>query len=719
MPASRHPEPAAPCLVHGRVRLRSARHSPSGCPDAHAAGAAPFPPAGVAPPTVSTVAIPPGDACLTLSRIAAAAVLATLCTLAPAMIVAVPTPLAAQTMEERARAAAAAARAKSADSDALLQNYVIPGMSGEAIATVDDSKSFTPSLACRKTATLLEILVQPGATGDLAMVRIARDKDFDGSFDAVTTLPVPVSGICANGVIACRPGSWNACRYFRWAINGADDIALAEVEMPALAGCYCVNDSCGANLVFANLPSVLKDLGGGVVGALTTADPRIGIAEARINGPVISYVGAQTTACSAEPEVGQTAYRANPAAISGDAAAAAGTSPVFKALAASPAGFGKAEETRTCTIAREITVTPLDYDDIVTVTGSLQSVTACGEGCRRYRIGGTGDCSAAPPVFTAVFDVRRPERLVSARILGMAAEDWVQGHVNGAIVGSAGKRPWLTEALPSGDCAVEGSWSNLAVHDIAPQVLAGPTRIGARVRGGKDDRWGWVDLEIRVDTACETAEHLVDLCSGYGGDARCRLDSEDVDGARTFRSGVGTGLRPLPQTRTFGTGTCAVDLTRDFFLRKRSYKCVADTGSMPEPDLSRGAYIIDHSTETVLADRVRTADGGSATSTRPFALPDRGSVPECEAICKTHAPKANTDAAPAGVVGAQQNNPVGWDTFYHACTTGSSGASICPTGPGETMVSPCGCLDDFPEAVVMMQTVRLAGADLACTSARR
>ena len=39
-----------------------------------------------------------------------------------------------------------------------------------------------------------------------------------------------------------------------------------------------------------------------------------------------------------------------------------------------------------------------------------------------------------------------------------------------------------------------------------------------------------------------------------------------------------------------------------------------------------------------------------------------------------------------------------------------------PAGPGEEIVSACGCLDDFPEAVVMMQTVRLAGADMTCTS---
>ena len=129
--------------------------------------------------------------------------------------------------------------------------------------------------------------------------------------------------------------------------------------------------------------------------------------------------------------------------------------------------------------------------------------------------------------------------------------------------------------------------------------------------------------------------------------------------------------------------------------------------------MSRGAYIIDHSTETMLADRTLASDGTVTTTTRPFALPDRGSVPACEPICKTRAPKANSEVAIDGVVGAKQNDPAGWDIFYHACT----GDKQCPTGPSEEIVSACGCLDDFPEAVAMMQTVRLAGADLVCTSA--
>src|SRR3546814_721390 len=136
--------------------------------------------------------------------------------------------------------------------------------------------------------------------------------------------------------------------------------------------------------------------------------------------------------------------------------------------------------------------------------------------------------------------------------------------------------------------------------------------------------------------------------------------------ADRFPDRSGRGLRPLRRELHFGTGSCTATLTRGFFRRQRTYKGAIDTGAMPEPGLARGAYISDRSTETLFADRVRTADGGSAASTRAFALPDRGSVPACEAVCKTRSAKANTDAAPAGVVGAQQTSPTGFATFYRS-----------------------------------------------------
>ncbi|SNS67929.1 hypothetical protein SAMN06295912_11247 [Sphingomonas laterariae] len=633
-----------------------------------------------------------------------------------------PAPLLAQSVEDRARAAAEAARAKTSDSDALQENYLKPGLAGETISTVDNSRSFNPNLACQTTGTLVELLAQPGSTGDISTLRISRDKDIDGTVDQTLMLPMPVSGICANGVIACQPGTWNQCRSYRWEVSGAGDLKLGEVEQTDLAGCYCVNNSCGSNLVWGNMASVLKDLGGGVIGALTSADPRIGVAQAVIDGPVIRYTGAQSTACAPNPSVAQTVYRANPSQIQGDAASVAAGNSVFQALRGSPAGMGKAEQMRACTIRREVKLEAVTVDDIIARTAGGYATYAYTPDTRSFLLGSPRDDSLSGGScrihdFRMTLNVGDPDRLVSARLSQYLFDDWIQVRVDGALV-LADPGGWTGTGLPPGRCERGRTWHGTPNLDLKPYLTKGAHEIWVRVAvGGEGEVSARIDATL--DLSCNPAERVVDLCAGYASDANCQLYDESVDGVQIFRNGVGTGLTPLAQTRLFESGACSLNLSRPWFERDRRYRCTIDTGVLPQPDLSRGAYIIDHSTETMLADRVKASDGTYATSSRGFALPERGSVPACEPICKTRAPKRNTEAAVDGVVGGKQNAPTGWDTYYHACTADSAGAASCPVGDGEELVSGCGCLDDFPEAVVMMQTVRLGGADMICTSEAR
>ncbi|MDF0544972.1 hypothetical protein PX699_21720 [Sphingobium sp. H39-3-25] len=629
-----------------------------------------------------------------------------------------PIPSHAQTAEDRARAAAAAAREKSADSDAILENYVTPGLAGQTITTVDSSKTFTPNLACQKTATMLELLAQPNATGDIGTLSISRDRDLDGSFDEALTLPVPASGICANGIISCAPGTWDACRFFRWDTSATGSLKLSEVELTDLAGCYCVNNSCGSNLVWGNMASVLKDLGGGVVGALTSADARIGIAQASIEGPVIRYTGARTTACAAQPQIGATAYKANPNAIAGDAYAAAEASSVFQALSASSTGTGTSEVSRNCTVTRQITHEEMTPDKIIDRTSGGYATTIASPGTVTFVMGSPADDSLSGGS-CSIFDfhmtlrVKDVGRLRQVLLTRFGADDWAQIRVDGELVGS-GPQSWPGTGLPPGKCEKKGAFYAYPGLDLTSRMTQGDHNIWLRVAVA-DGGEAYASIEANVDAGCKTTEQLVDTCGAYILNNECRLQDEVVDGVTTFRSGVNTGLSPLPQTRLFGTGACSSQITRDFFLRERGYRCTVDLGQATKPDLSRGAYIIDHSTETVLADRVRTADGGYSLTTRNFALPDRGSVNACEPICKTRKAMVNAAAALDGVTGSKQTNPTGWDYFYHACQD----SNVCPAGEGEELVQGCGCLDDFPEAAVMMQTVRLGGADLVCTSSVR
>lgn len=627
-------------------------------------------------------------------------------------------PLHAQTAQDRARAAAAAARAKSADSDALLGNYVTPGLAGQPITTLDTKQTFTPNLACQKSATLLELLAQPSATGDIGTLSISRDSDLDGSFDEALTVPVPTSGICANGIISCTPGSWDACRFFRWDASASGALKLSQVELTDLAGCYCVNNSCGSNLVWGNMASILKDLGGGVVGALTTADPRIGIAQASIDGPLIRYTGAQTTSCTAQPQVGATAYKANPGAMAGDAYGAAQTSGVFQALSASSTGTGTSLVRRSCAITRQIAQEEMTAEMIVDRVAGGYSTYATDPSSRTFVMGSPADNSLSGGSCTLIdfhmtLRVKDAARLHQVLLTRFGGDDWAQIRIDGELVGS-GPEVWTGSGPPPGKCEKKSAFYVDPGLDLSSRLTQGDHDIWLRVAVA-DGGEAYAAIEATVDASCKTSEQLVDNCSGYAANNACRLDDEDVDGVITYRNGVKTGLTPLPQTRLIGTGACAMSISRAFFERQRSYTCTVDSGAVPQPDLSRSAYIIDHSTETLLADRVKNADGSHSLTTRNFSLPMSGSVNACEPICKTRKAQVNIAAALDGVTGSRQTDPMGWDYHYHACQEND----VCPAGEGEELVQGCGCIDDFPEAVVMMQTVRLGGADMVCTSAVR
>jgi len=630
---------------------------------------------------------------------------------ATALAISSATPAKSQTIEDRARAAADASRSRTSDSDTLQQNYVTPGLAGQAISTIDNSQTFAPNIACQKTATMLEVLIQPSGTGDLSKVTISRDTNLDGTVDSTSSLPVSVSGICANGVISCEPGTWNQCTHFRWDVDTTRNLKLVQTGMPQLAGCYCLNNSCGTNLAWGNMTSVLRDLGGGMIGALTTADPRYGVAEAVIDGPSIRYAGAQSTACSSNPDVPQTAYRASPTAIASDAYAASTGSTVFQALKGSAIGTGTALQYRHCSVERRITVLKPRTEDVVSRASGGYATIQNGASFD-FLLGSPGGnnlyggwCSLID--FRMTLHVTEADRIEDARLVQFYADDWAQVRVDGNLIGS-GPGSWTSMGLPPWECEQKRTFYAYPNVDLKPYLTSGDHEIWLRAAVA-DRGEAFAQVHVEVDDRCRIMEQIADGCSANAADTQCRIDTELVDSVQTWLHGVSTGLRPLAQTRLVATSACPTNLTRDFFQKNRIYRCIADT--VAKPDTSRGAYIIDHSTETLLADRARQSDGSFASSTRAFNLPDQGSVPACEPVCKTRAPKANSEAAFDGVVGAKQNAPTGYDIFFHACTADNQ----CPAGADEEIVSACGCLDDFPEAVVMMQTVRLAGADMVCT----
>ena len=157
-------------------------------------------------------------------------------------------------------------------------------------------QNFNVQLTTTSSNVFLEVMTQPGATGDINSLIIRQDTDFDDTFDSSYTSPVIASGVCADGIISCQPGTWNNCRFYKWQVNQAGSIFLGQVaDITHLAGCYCINSSCGSDLVWNNMAYVLKDLGGGVVGTIQKSYPNVLITKVSTDAVSIKYYGQRSS----------------------------------------------------------------------------------------------------------------------------------------------------------------------------------------------------------------------------------------------------------------------------------------------------------------------------------------------------------------------------------------------------------------------------------------
>lgn len=157
-----------------------------------------------------------------------------------------------------ARDAAGAALKQFGSSEAIRKNASLPLTSGEArLSTIDGSDAAAVQISHPSSSAFLSLAIQRAASGDLTPVRVRQDLDFDGNFDYSYQPPLPISGICANGVISCEAGTWDHCQTYRWSSDSAGRASLTSSLLNTLAGCYCVNLRCGSP---GNVRDMLKDL---------------------------------------------------------------------------------------------------------------------------------------------------------------------------------------------------------------------------------------------------------------------------------------------------------------------------------------------------------------------------------------------------------------------------------------------------------------------------
>lgn len=600
---------------------------------------------------------------------------------------------------------------------AIEQNLSGPLLSDQAM-TGPDGRPFGAQIGCPTAAPFLEVFIAPGAGGDITTLNIQQDTTMSGAFDHLLSAPFPVSGVCANGVVSCTPGTWEGCNHYRWAASGANELMLELVPLRDLGGCYCVNNACGTNLVMANLERTVTDLGSGAAAALARQNAYYAISDVTVTGPVATYSGQDTGACTG-PAPPMAEYYADPASIVPDAFATAAVDEIYQDMISSPAAEPSAGTTiSSCNVTRSVTMNESGLMDIIDFDSGSGSVVPCGPACLSITLGVVGDnyWSASPcGIFThyAGLNVLEPARIVSATLNSAVWDDWIQVWGNDDLIWF-GPYAWTSPtANPPGPCELGTSWSTSpGVEFTDVLTVGGPVDFDVRVAvaGGGE---GYVQATVEVDTSCQLdPDVIVDSCSGFHAAPDCTLIEEVVDGVVTYSGYASTSLTPLPQTVTVSGSVCSADVTRDWFVKQRKYACIGTAPFDFADALERQAHVVASASAAGYEDRITDLTTGEVTySAGALPLFTDVDVQACAPVCKTRREVTQDNVSASGLVQDNTATPVSYDIAYRACS-----ATGCPLSPGEEIVTDCTCLDAFAEAATVMQLIRSAGRDILCSS---
>lgn len=544
------------------------------------------------------------------------------------------------------------------------------------LTTLDASSAFSAQLSLPSSRRFLEIFVQPGATGDLVQVIVAQDLDFDGHLDYSHQTPFLVSGVCANGVISCAPGTWEQCRSYRWALEDGR-LAFHGADLAELGGCFCLNNACGNQLAWRNLGAVLHALGGGAVGVLQQAQPQYRVSRVEAGEASIAYFGQDSRPDPGAPEVPAATlsrYRQNPLALAEALAVeverqeSLPESP-FSHLSQLAQAAATSGEARVCRIDRLIEVRPRsDYCENPLPEGALEPWTQTQSwfkvfshsfrnrnDCRCQNVPGAG----CPPVAAAMRVNQAPEGAVDQ---GLFSENFRD----------------------------------------------------RKKKDGKDDCTGDAYRYYRLcHRHFDVYTHAInDGCAGLEANSHCALREEVVDGVTTYRQFNPTGLSPLPSARWFA-GVHPHEFTYPWWRKDRSYVCrdgEAFDFSALKTRMGRVVGSVREQDGSLDYEDLRQVGGGWLTEAASLQVPPAPDFAECEPLCKTRRLADQAQVSHAGQAADLKTGIATYEFFYHPCRDGR-----CPATATEEILQDCQCLDEFAEAATILQALRLAGRDQVCS----
>ncbi len=627
----------------------------------------------------------------------------------------------AGTERDRAKSAAGAVLNQFGTADKLNSNGLEPMSTDKPMKTVD-GQNFEAQVTCPGSQRFLRLTFFPNDSNDIDRLAVDLDTNFDGTTDYSRMFVGPYPAICSNGLVQCPAGTTDNCSYWRWR-GSASDVRLDNLDddgmqntQQDLGACYCVNNSCGANLLMTNSQKVLSDIGIGIARAMQASYPRLTVARTEQVDPVTAVFYGQMSGCGSDSSPEQ--YYRDPGAMGGAGQAIANDpNSTYHFLLESDAAQQHGYEQSSCELNREITLKQIRKEDILSVVSRTRGSTQdCGPGCYRFVIGVPGaqiyeDDGCARSEEKLKLQVHYPELVESATLTEVGYNDlYVSVLVNGQYV---------FDARPRSGCSTRREGVQRPNIDITSRFRN--TAPGATLEAknelvySDEDASGWSIIETHVRESCSIKEERIgNACAAAENNKDCRLKDEWVDDVQTVRDYYSTGLTALPSSRTVTDNGCAIAVERPWWKTKRIYSCRSGRPPYDGAD-ARRRYESVHSSfdpDNGSYTDERKTDGNWSRSAESLSLPAPDEVQACTPTCKTRKPRPGSAMTQDGAVSQQNNSGVAWDYTYKPCDEANS----CPLEAGEEVLSTCDCRSNFTEAFTMMQSIRMVGQDFVCTS---
>jgi len=664
-----------------------------------------------------------------------------------------------------AAAANNSVRQYTSSGQAINDNLTRPLVSDTQMTTFDGAL-FNVKIGCEVERVALDLTIVPGAAGDVDSLVLKQDLNLDGAMDNTILAPFIVSGVCSNGVISCDAGTWSNCSNYRWSADAFGVLNFDAVPIKDLGGCYCLNNSCGANMVLLNLRNILGDIGGGALAATSKVTNNFTATRFEVSGLTGSYYVNELGSCGETPQ-NQASHMDNPAGINGAAFAEAGTNDIYDLITTSDAAQDSETNISTCAIDRNITVTH-DMIDVpsctagewFTVATSPKTFDYIGKDAwveaqaycdpvgplkLRFRAlddNGAGMCNAAygagvwgfvETTLDATDSIASGYKMTHPELIAGSCLD-VPVFYSGSCTGADGwcsfdftfydgnKYPayydywtdtyWFAKYEPQ-SCATRipaSETANIDCVNVPGGSVIYQQKVSINLAFTRPHITPTPDLaSCRIDS-----EWADDNCTVPANNVDCGLLDEDIDGTQTVLNYQPTGLNASPSSMNISDGVCNMSFERNWWHKQRNYQCV----TAPTHDLTDIVDRVDYVNRNTddanfkykdkrLVEGAWVEDNPATTIESPFPV-----QPTCTNACKTRKKITNTNVGTTGIESDLRVDNQTYEYFYYECDA----SNICPMGVGEDLVSACACLSEFGEAASMLNTLRYAGKDTICTS---